>query len=69
MTLQALHCLTWVVRLHLPSLNTHVSTISLHLFDLLRRYSRTGAAVGSNRELVLAAFKVWVQLISEFPVC
>ena len=55
---RSLQCLTWVVRLPLPSLEDHMTDISAHLFELLRRYARSGAAVGSNRELVLSAFKV-----------
>ena len=55
---RALQCLVWTVRMPLPSLDTHIDVISTHLFELLRRYARAGAAVGSNRELVLSAFKV-----------
>ena len=56
---RALHCLVWVVRLPLPSLEVHVDDISVQLFALLRRYARAGMAVGNNRELVTSSFKVW----------
>ena len=55
---RALHCLVWVVRLPLPSLLVHVDPITVQLFGLLQRYARAGMAVGSNKELVLSAFKV-----------
>lgn len=55
---RALHCLVWVVRLPLPSLEEHVDPISLQLFAFLRRYARAGMAVGNNRELVTSSFKV-----------
>lgn len=55
---RALHCLVWLVRLPLPSLDTYVDPVSEQLFGLLQRYARAGMAVGNNRELVLSAFKV-----------
>ena len=55
---RTLQCLVWVMRMPLPSLGSHINEISTHLFGLLRRYARAGAAVGSNRELVNSAFKV-----------
>ena len=54
----ALRCLTRVTCLPLPSLERCVPDVTAHLFDLLRRYARTGAAVvGGNQELVFSAFK------------
>ena len=55
---RTLQCLIWIMRMSLPSLGSHMNEISAHLFGLLRRYARAGAAVGSNRELVNSAFKV-----------
>ena len=55
---RTLQCLIWIMRMPLPSLGNHMNEISTHLFGLLRRYARAGAAVGSNRELVNSAFKV-----------
>ena len=56
---RTLQCLVWVVRMPLPSLDTHIHAISSRLFDILKRYARAGAAtVGSNRDLALAGFKV-----------
>lgn len=64
---RVLQCLVWTIRLPLPSLGSHINEISTHVFGLLRRYARTGSAVGSNRELVHSAFKVrfslWFSLI------
>ena len=55
---RTLQCLIWIMRMSLPSLGSYMNEISTHLFGLLRRYARAGAAVGSNRELVNSAFKV-----------
>ena len=57
---RTLQCLVWIIRMPLPSLGSHMHEISTHLFGLLRRYARAGAAVGSNRELVNSSFKVCV---------
>lgn len=59
--LHSLLCLGGVVRLPLPSLPSHIESIALNLFAILKKYARAGAAsVGANRDLVLAAFKVIV---------
>lgn len=56
---RTLHCLTSLLRLPLPSIETHVHTLSDHLLEILKKYARVGAAaVTSNRELAIAAFKV-----------
>lgn len=55
---RTLHCLVWLLRLPLPSLETHIDPICVRLFELLRLYARAGMAAGSNRELVLSSFKV-----------
>lgn len=55
---RSLQCLVLLIRMPLPSLSSQIQTISSHLFEVLRKYARAGAAVGSNRELVLSAFKV-----------
>ena len=56
---RALQGLTWVLRLPLPSLDAaHQEGVAQQLFGILRKYARTGLGTGSNRELVLSAFKV-----------
>ncbi len=55
---RSLHCLVWVLRLPLPSLDDHLEDIAVQLFALLRKYARAGMGVGNNREMVLSAFKV-----------
>ena len=62
---RTLQSLVWVVRMPLPSLERHMDEISAHLFKLLQRYARAGTAVGSNRELVLSAFKVSIILCTD----
>jgi len=54
-----LRCITWMLRLTLPSLDTHIATITASVFDVLRNYARAGASTsGSNQKLVTSAFKV-----------
>eukprot|EP00731_Ephydatia_muelleri_P001007 Em0001g1007a len=67
-TSRAALCLIWVVRMPLPSLVTHIGSIATSLFNILRRYARAGAAaVGNNRELVVAAFKAMTVVVRDFP--
>lgn len=53
-----LRCVTWMLRLPLPSLETHIAAITVHMFDVLRNYARSVAGSGSNQTLVTVAFKV-----------
>lgn len=65
---RTLQCLVWIIRMPLPSLANHIDEISHHLFGLLRRYARAGSAVGSNRELVHSAFKVYYSNIADVAI-
>ena len=56
---RSLQCLISLIQMPLPSLGSQIQTVSSHLFEVLKKYARAGAAVvGSNRELVISAFKV-----------
>ena len=54
----SLHCLLPLLRLPLPSLDGSVHRLVAALFGMLRKYARSGEMSGTNRELVVAAFKV-----------
>ena len=54
----SLHCLLPLLRLSLPSLHGSVNLMVAALFGVLRKYARSGEMSGTNRELVVAAFKV-----------
>ncbi|XP_065909347.1 small subunit processome component 20 homolog isoform X2 [Dysidea avara] len=61
-----LRCITWMLRLTLPSLDTHIATITASVFDVLRNYARAGAsASGSNQKLVTSAFKAMTVLVRD----
>ena len=59
----SLHCLLPLLRLSLPSLDGSVNLVVAALFGVLRKYARSGEMSGTNRELVVAAFKVTYSLL------
>ena len=63
---RSLHCISALLRLPLPALEENMSDISSCLFEVLRKYARSGA-VGANRELIFAAFKVHI-ITTHWPV-
>ena len=65
----SLHSLLPLLRLPLPSLAPNVHRLVSALFGVLRKYARSGEITGSNRELVIAAFKVSPSLLSSFSSC
>ena len=65
----SLHSLLPLLRLPLPSLAPNVHRLVSALFGVLRKYARSGEVTGSNRELVIAAFKVSPSLLSSFSSC
>lgn len=54
----SLRCVSWLVKLPLPSLTRFVPSMGKLLFNLLKNYAKAGAKVGENFEMVLSAFKV-----------
>ena len=58
----SLHCLLPILRLPLPSLGASIHRVVSGLFAVLRKYARSGEMTGTNRELIVAAFKVTVLL-------
>ena len=55
---RSLQSLLFLLRLPLPSLEANIHRLVSSLFDLLRKYGRSGAVSGTNRELATAVFKV-----------
>ncbi|CAI8031672.1 Small subunit processome component 20 homolog [Geodia barretti] len=61
----SLHCLLPLLRLSLPSLDGSVNLVVAALFGVLRKYARSGEMSGTNRELVVAAFKAMTVVLRE----
>ena len=54
----SLRCLSWIIKMPLPSLENSVPAMAKLLFKLLKKFARAGAKVGDNFEMVLSGFKV-----------
>ncbi|KAJ9589485.1 hypothetical protein L9F63_017302 [Diploptera punctata] len=58
LTTIALKCMSWILKMDLPSLKENIRNISISLFKLLHKYASAGLSKGDNFDLVVAAFKV-----------
>lgn len=58
----SLQCLCWVLKFNLPSLQTRLEDITESVFKLLHKYAAAGLSKGDNFDLVMAAFKVNIEL-------
>lgn len=53
----SLQCLTFLIKMDLPAIKHHITSVTSSVFSLLHKYAAQGMGKGDNYELVLAAFK------------
>ncbi|PSN56059.1 hypothetical protein C0J52_11812, partial [Blattella germanica] len=54
LTTKGLKCLSWILKLDLPSLKANMNSISVAVFKLLHKYAAAGLSKGDNFDLVVA---------------
>ncbi|KAG5868691.1 hypothetical protein JTB14_031637 [Gonioctena quinquepunctata] len=60
-----LQCLSWVLKYDLPSLKTHIKSITKDIFSILHKYASAGLSKGDNFDLVVSAFKAMAVLVRD----
>nr|CAD7441852.1 unnamed protein product [Timema bartmani] len=60
-----IQCLSWVLKMDLPSIRANIDSISSSLFALLHKYAVAGLSKGDNFSLVVATFKAVTVLVRD----
>lgn len=61
----SLQCLSWLLKMDLPSLRSNISSIAALIFGLLHKFAAAGLSKGDNFDLVVAAFKAVAVLVRD----
>lgn len=61
----SLQCLSWLLRIDLPSLRDNIADITSSIFGLLHKFAAAGLSKGDNFDLVVAAFKAVAVLVRD----
>lgn len=61
----SLQCLSWLLKMDLPSLRSNISSITALIFSLLHKFAAAGLSKGDNFDLVVAAFKAVAVLVRD----
>ncbi|KAK3932177.1 Small subunit processome component 20-like protein [Frankliniella fusca] len=61
----SLQCLSWLLRIDLPSLRNNIAEITSSIFGLLHKFAAAGLSKGDNFDLVVAAFKAVAVLVRD----
>lgn len=62
---QALQCLSWILKMDLPSIKTYGKDLTTSIFSILHKYAVSGISKGDNYDLVAAAFKAVTVLVRD----
>ncbi|XP_047005132.1 small subunit processome component 20 homolog [Schistocerca americana] len=62
---QALQCLSWILKMDLPSIKTYGKELTTSIFTILHKYAVSGISKGDNYDLVAAAFKAVTVLVRD----
>lgn len=61
----SMQCLSWLLKMDLPSLRSTISSITASMFSLLHKFAAAGLSKGDNFDLVVAAFKAVAVLVRD----
>lgn len=65
MSTLALQCLSWILKIDLPSVRSCISEICDSMFAILHKYAAPGLSKGDNYDLVMATFKTMSVLVRD----
>ena len=60
-----IRCITMLVRFPLPALRDAMNDVTKHIFKIIKKYARAGAAKGDNHEMIVSSFKAMTTIIRD----